>query len=86
MHICLNISSFPSRWLPGSRSQSQTPRVSYIQSLGCTSSGKLDEVDRVKNRSEQRFAVPGEPVCVVCGKYGEYVCDEVGFVYCILNL
>ncbi|PIA50176.1 hypothetical protein AQUCO_01300725v1 [Aquilegia coerulea] len=29
----------------------------------------------VKRRSEQRFAVPGEPVCVICGKYGEYICD-----------
>lgn len=77
---------FHSLGLPGSRSQSQNPRVSYIQSLDCTPSGKLDEVDRVKNRSEQRFAVPGEPVCVVCGKYGEYVCDEVGLIYYILNL
>ncbi|XP_059657529.1 uncharacterized protein LOC132304044 isoform X2 [Cornus florida] len=36
----------------------------------------MDEVDRVKKRSEQRFPVPGEPVCVVCGKYGEYICNE----------
>ncbi|KAM7494090.1 hypothetical protein LguiB_028699 [Lonicera macranthoides] len=35
-----------------------------------------DKADRVKNRSEQRFPVPGEPVCVVCGKYGEYICNE----------
>ncbi|KAI8537723.1 hypothetical protein RHMOL_Rhmol09G0047000 [Rhododendron molle] len=47
--------------------------------------GKLDEVDRVKNRSEQRFAVPGEPVCVVCGKYGEYVCDETDDDICSID-
>ncbi|KAG5531029.1 hypothetical protein RHGRI_025848 [Rhododendron griersonianum] len=47
--------------------------------------GKLDEVDRVKNRSEQRFAVPGEPVCVVCGKYGEYVCDETDDDICSMD-
>ncbi|KAE9450602.1 hypothetical protein C3L33_17497, partial [Rhododendron williamsianum] len=50
-----------------------------------TYSGKLDGVDRVKNRSEQRFAVPGEPVCVVCGKYGEYVCDETDDDICSMD-
>ena len=30
----------------------------------------------VKERSaDQRVARAGEPVCVVCGRYGEYVCD-----------
>ncbi|KAL6986030.1 hypothetical protein U1Q18_019397, partial [Sarracenia purpurea var. burkii] len=48
-------------------------------------SGNLDVVDRVKNRSEQRFAVPGEPVCVVCGKYGEYICDETDDDICSMD-
>uniref|UniRef100_A0A0V0IG47 Putative ovule protein n=1 Tax=Solanum chacoense TaxID=4108 RepID=A0A0V0IG47_SOLCH len=38
--------------------------------------GSGNETDRVKTRSEQRFPLPGEPACVVCGKYGEYICDE----------
>ncbi|XP_076910106.1 uncharacterized protein LOC143567617 [Bidens hawaiensis] len=38
--------------------------------------GNTDPTNLVKKRSEQRFAVPGEPACVVCGKYGEYICDE----------
>ncbi|XP_055821304.1 uncharacterized protein LOC129889863 isoform X2 [Solanum dulcamara] len=38
--------------------------------------GSGNETDRVKTRSEQRFPLPGEPSCVVCGKYGEYICDE----------
>ncbi|KAK8940971.1 DEAD-box ATP-dependent RNA helicase 41 [Platanthera zijinensis] len=25
---------------------------------------------------DQREALPGEPCCVVCGRYGEYICDE----------
>lgn len=25
---------------------------------------------------DQREALPGEPRCVVCGRYGEYICDE----------
>ncbi|XP_059275978.1 uncharacterized protein LOC132030378 isoform X3 [Lycium ferocissimum] len=38
--------------------------------------GGGNETDRVKTRSEQRFPLPGEPACVICGKYGEYICDE----------
>ncbi|KAF8412413.1 hypothetical protein HHK36_000377 [Tetracentron sinense] len=49
------------------------------------SSDHVDEVDRVKNRSEQRFPVPGEPVCVVCGKYGEYICNETGDDICSMD-
>jgi len=31
----------------------------------------------VKERCfEQREALPGEPRCVVCGRYGEYICDQ----------
>ncbi|KAK4365205.1 hypothetical protein RND71_016563 [Anisodus tanguticus] len=38
--------------------------------------GSGNDTDRVKTRSEQRFPLPGEPACVICGKYGEYICDE----------
>ncbi|KAM0009909.1 putative RNA helicase [Helianthus debilis subsp. tardiflorus] len=38
--------------------------------------GNIDTANHVKERSQQRFPVPGEPVCVVCGKYGEYICNE----------
>lgn len=38
----------------------------------------MNGVDQVKSRSEQRFPLRGEPVCVVCGRYGEYICDKVG--------
>lgn len=42
-------------------------------------SGHLNESDQVKSRIEQRFPNPGEPICVMCGKYGEYICNEVGY-------
>ena len=40
--------------------------------------GDVNEVDQVKSKSEQHSALPREPVCVVCGRYGEYICDKVG--------
>ncbi|XP_063944502.1 uncharacterized protein LOC108205978 isoform X3 [Daucus carota subsp. sativus] len=43
------------------------------------------ETDRVKNRSEQRFPVPGEPACILCGKYGEYICDETNDDVCSID-
>lgn len=48
-------------------------------------SDNINAVNRVKNRSEQRFAVPGEPVCVVCGKYGEYICNETDDDICSMD-
>lgn len=44
-----------------------------------------NETDRVKTRSEQRFPLPGEPSCVVCGKYGEYICDETEEDICSMD-
>ncbi|XP_065741739.1 probable ATP-dependent RNA helicase DDX59 isoform X4 [Phocoena phocoena] len=33
----------------------------------------------------QRQAEPGEPVCVVCGRYGEYICNETDEDVCSLE-
>ncbi|CAI9095835.1 OLC1v1031858C1 [Oldenlandia corymbosa var. corymbosa] len=41
--------------------------------------------DRIKRRSEQRLPLPGEPTCVVCGKYGEYICDETDDDICSID-
>eukprot|EP00794_Sanderia_malayensis_P009983 gene9983-11005_t len=36
-----------------------------------------DDEEAVKEKSkDQRYPEVGEPVCVVCGRYGEYVCDH----------
>ncbi|PON40637.1 zinc finger protein [Parasponia andersonii] len=48
-------------------------------------SGHEEELDRVKSRSEQRFPVPGEPVCVICGKFGEYICNETDDDICSIE-
>uniref|UniRef100_A0A8C5LDU2 RNA helicase n=1 Tax=Jaculus jaculus TaxID=51337 RepID=A0A8C5LDU2_JACJA len=42
--------------------------------------------DPVKSFSKtQRWAEPGEPVCVVCGRYGEYICDKTDEDVCSLE-
>ncbi|GAA5809749.1 hypothetical protein MFLAVUS_003162 [Mucor flavus] len=35
--------------------------------------------------SDQRLALPEEPICVVCGKYGEYINDETDQDVCSLQ-
>ncbi|KAH9313972.1 hypothetical protein KI387_022599, partial [Taxus chinensis] len=36
-------------------------------------------------RADQRFPAPEEPVCIVCGRYGEYVCDETDEDVCSME-
>lgn len=46
----------------------------------------MDGEDPVKERcSDQREALPGEPCCAVCGRYGEYICDETDDDICSLE-
>ncbi|XP_038892129.1 DEAD-box ATP-dependent RNA helicase 41 isoform X2 [Benincasa hispida] len=49
---------------------------------------KLTDTDdsRVKVKcKDQRDALPGEPKCVVCGRYGEYICDETDDDICSME-
>jgi hypothetical protein len=42
-----------------------------------------EEEDYIKQfSSDQRLALPDEPICVVCGKYGEYINDETDHDVC----
>eukprot|EP00111_Clytia_hemisphaerica_P001337 TCONS_00003808-protein len=44
-----------------------------------------DDDDVVKATSaQQRWPNADEPVCVMCGKYGEYICDETDEDVCSL--
>ncbi|XP_036210856.1 probable ATP-dependent RNA helicase DDX59 isoform X2 [Myotis myotis] len=46
----------------------------------------LPSDEPVKSFSKmQRAAEPGEPVCVVCGRYGEYICDKTDEDVCSLE-
>ncbi|GAB2297171.1 DEAD-box ATP-dependent RNA helicase 41 [Dionaea muscipula] len=46
-----------------------------------------DEVDEEVKVTcwDQREAQPGEPQCVICGRYGEYICDETNDDICSLE-
>ncbi|XP_021864293.1 DEAD-box ATP-dependent RNA helicase 41 isoform X2 [Spinacia oleracea] len=45
-----------------------------------------NNADEVKVRCwDQREAEPGEPCCVICGRYGEYICDETDDDVCSLE-
>lgn len=45
-----------------------------------------DIADEVKVRCwDQRESEPGEPRCVICGRYGEYICDETDDDVCSLE-
>ncbi|CAL8309785.1 unnamed protein product [Lota lota] len=57
-----------------------------------SSSGERDDDDDeeeeepVKSfRKSQRWPEPGEPVCVMCGRYGEYICDSTDNDVCSLE-
>ncbi|KAL8200820.1 hypothetical protein R6Q57_012159 [Mikania cordata] len=57
----------------------------YEEKKDSHNDGKIETTNLVKERSKQRFPVPGEPVCVVCGKYGEYICDETDDDICSMD-
>ncbi|PSR86870.1 DEAD-box ATP-dependent RNA helicase [Actinidia chinensis var. chinensis] len=60
----------------GNRSESST----------VAADGDEAPVNDVKKRCwDQREALPGEPRCAVCGRYGEYICDETDDDVCSLE-
>ncbi len=45
-----------------------------------------EEEEPVKSfKKYQRWPEPGEPVCVMCGRYGEYICDKTDNDVCSLE-
>lgn len=50
------------------------------------SSDSEEEEEPVKSfKKSQRWPEPGEPVCVMCGRYGEYICDSTDNDVCSLE-
>ncbi|XP_051550146.1 probable ATP-dependent RNA helicase DDX59 [Myxocyprinus asiaticus] len=45
-----------------------------------------EEEQPVKSfKKNQRWPEPGEPVCIMCGRYGEYICDKTDNDVCSLE-
>ncbi|PWA28562.1 hypothetical protein CCH79_00013481, partial [Gambusia affinis] len=51
-----------------------------------SSSDDAEEEEPVKSfKKSQRWPDPGDPVCVMCGRYGEYICDTTDNDVCSLE-
>ncbi|XP_014889711.1 putative ATP-dependent RNA helicase DDX59 [Poecilia latipinna] len=56
------------------------------ESAAQSSSDDAEEEEPVKSfKKSQRWPEPGEPVCVMCGRYGEYICDATDNDVCSLE-
>ncbi|XP_061883498.1 probable ATP-dependent RNA helicase DDX59 [Entelurus aequoreus] len=52
----------------------------------CSSSSAEEDEEPVKSfKKNQRWPEPGEPICVMCGRYGEYICDSTDNDVCSLE-
>lgn len=62
-----------------------TNTTSFNQPLNNTSNNNEEDNSVVKETStQQRWPNLEEPVCIMCGKYGEYICDETDEDVCSL--
>ena len=50
-----------------------------------SSDDEADDEPIVSFCKDQRMPLPGEPVCVVCGRYGAYICDSTNDDVCSLE-
>ncbi|OIV89552.1 hypothetical protein TanjilG_19368 [Lupinus angustifolius] len=58
---------------------------SAVALVDYASESLTNEFDGIKSRNEQRFPVSGEPVCLICGRYGEYICNETDDDVCSME-
>ncbi|XP_003223658.2 probable ATP-dependent RNA helicase DDX59 [Anolis carolinensis] len=65
------------------------PQISHNASVAITESNEENSSlveEPIKSFCKtQRWPLPGEPVCVVCGRYGEYICDKTDEDVCSLE-
>ncbi|XP_056133517.1 probable ATP-dependent RNA helicase DDX59 [Lampris incognitus] len=60
------------------------PREEQLEPI--SGDDKEEEDEPVKSfKKSQRWPEPGEPVCVMCGRYGEYICDSTDNDVCSLE-
>lgn len=61
----------------------KTPNDVQNSTSGDSEEGEEEPVKSFKKL--QRWPEPGEPVCVMCGRYGEYICDSTDNDVCSLE-
>ncbi|XP_073427854.1 probable ATP-dependent RNA helicase DDX59 isoform X2 [Dendrobates tinctorius] len=62
------------------------PSAPFPASTSLPTSAPDAEDEPIKSYSKlQRWPLPGEPVCVICGRYGEYICDQTEHDVCSLE-
>jgi ATP-dependent RNA helicase DDX59 len=66
----------------GKSSESSVPFVSGICSQENEGESDEDSSDIVYFSKNQRWPEEGEPICVVCGRYGEFICDQTDADVC----
>ncbi|KMT02511.1 hypothetical protein BVRB_9g204530 isoform A [Beta vulgaris subsp. vulgaris] len=60
--------------------------IDHELDYSCSAGTDEENADEVKVRCwDQREAEPGEPCCAICGRYGEYICDETDDDICSLQ-
>ncbi|XP_017268946.1 probable ATP-dependent RNA helicase DDX59 [Kryptolebias marmoratus] len=78
---------------PAQREEACEETKTQDESVAClsedgskSSSDDVEEEEPVKSfKKSQRWPEPGEPVCVMCGRYGEYICDATDNDVCSLE-
>ncbi|XP_051551485.1 probable ATP-dependent RNA helicase DDX59 [Myxocyprinus asiaticus] len=67
-------------------STSQKDESETIKEPNQIETEESDEEEPVKSfKKNQRWPEPGEPVCIMCGRYGEYICDKTDNDVCSLE-
>ncbi|XP_029939948.1 probable ATP-dependent RNA helicase DDX59 [Salarias fasciatus] len=70
--------------IPAPRSSKR--EVEHTPSSDAEDEDEEEDEEPVKSfKKRQRWPEPGEPVCVMCGRYGEYICDATDNDVCSLE-
>lgn len=81
--------------LPGENTKTQDEQIKTLSDIQNPTSSDCEDVIEEEEEEEeepvksfkklQRWPEPGEPVCVMCGRYGEYICDSTDNDVCSLE-
>ncbi|KAM4641662.1 putative ATP-dependent RNA helicase DDX59 [Discoglossus pictus] len=75
----------PSTITPATPTLSAPTQAALANSNPAPASEEAEDEPVKSFRKCQRWPLPGEPVCVVCGRYGEYICNQTDHDVCSLE-